>query len=84
MPENIFIGSNGAINIACASGLSFPIDYITNLGKKALTEQKERVSKRKALSILDDLDFEKVTDSPVDKPVNKRRQVSLDLLRELD
>lgn len=84
MPENIFIGSNGAINIACASGLSFPIDYITNLGKKALTEQKERMSKRKTLSILDDLDFEKVPDKPVDKPVNKRRQVSLDLLRELD
>lgn len=83
-PENIFIGNNGSVNIVCASGLGFPLEYITDLGKKALAEQKERVSKRKSLSILDDLCMEEEAIEPVQKPVNKRRQVSLDLLRELD
>lgn len=82
-PENIFIGNNGNINIVCASGLGFPVEYISNMGKKAAIEQKERLSKRKAFSILDDLDIEKEIE-PVQKPINKRRQVSLDLLRELD
>ena len=86
VPENIFIGSNANVNLACASGLSFPVEYIANLGKKALSEQKERISKRKSFSILDDLDEEEIEmpEEPQKKPVNKRRQVSLDLLRELD
>lgn len=86
IPENIFIGNNGSVNIACASGLGFPVEYISDLGKKALLEQKERISKRKSFSILDDLDEEEieVSKEPVKKTVNKRRQVSLDLLRELD
>lgn len=83
-PENIFIGNNGNVNIACASGLGFPVEYITNLGKSALVEQKERMNKRKSLSILDDLDMEEESIETEQKPVNKRRQVSLDLLRELD
>lgn len=82
-PENIFIGNNGNINIVCASGLGFPVEYISNMGKKAATEQKERISKRKSFSILDDLNIEEEIE-PVQKPINKRRQVSLDLLRELD
>ena len=40
IPENIFIGNNGNVNIACASGLGFPVEYITKLGKKALEVQK--------------------------------------------
>ena len=86
IPENIFIGNNGSVNIACASGLGFPVEYISDLGKKELLEQKERISKRKSFSILDDLDEEEieVSKEPVKKTVNKRRQVSLDLLRELD
>lgn len=83
-PENIFIGNNGNVNIACASGLGFPIEYIANLGKKALAEQKERISKRKSLSLLEDLNMEEEPVEPPQKPVNKRKQVSLDLLRELD
>lgn len=84
-PENIFIGNNGTVNIACASGLGFPVEYITNLGKKALAEQKDRLSKRRSLSLLDDLDMEETPAAPIQKTVpNKRRQVSLDLLRELD
>lgn len=83
-PENIFIGNNGNINIACASGLGFPVEYLSNMGKKAAMEQKERISKRKSFSILDDLDIEEAPETIVQKPVNKRRQVSLDLLRELD
>lgn len=84
-PENIFIGNNGTVNIACASGLGFPVEYISKLGKTALAEQKERMSKRKAFSILDDLDMESVEQEEVKKKsVNKRIQVSLDLLRELD
>lgn len=83
-PENIFIGNNGNVNIACASGLGFPVEYITNLGKAALAEQKERMSKRKSLSLLDDLDMEEEPVEPVQRPINKRRQISLDLLHELD
>lgn len=83
-PENIFIGNNGNVNIACASGLGFPVEYITNLGKTALAEQKERMSKRKSLSLLDDLDMEEEPVEPVQRPINKRRQISLDLLHELD
>lgn len=52
-PENVFIGHNGAVNIACASGLSFPTEYISKLGKDALQEQKKRLEKRKGFSLLD-------------------------------
>lgn len=85
-PENIFTGSNGTVNIVCASGLGFPVEYISDLGKKALAEQKDRISKRKNFSILDDLeDVEREdVETPVKKEVSKRRQISLDLLRELD
>lgn len=85
-PENIFIGSQGTVNITCASGLGFPVEYISKLGKTALEEQKERMSKRKSFSILDDLDmnFAEQKEEVKKKPTNKRRQVSLDLLRELD
>lgn len=84
IPENIFIGNNGTVNIACASGLGFPVEYISNLGKKAIVEQKERMSKRKSLSLLDDLELEEKITEPVQKPVNKRRQITLDLLQELN
>lgn len=84
IPENIFIGNNGTVNIACASGLGFPVEYISNLGKKAIVEQKERMSKRKSLSLLDDLEMEEKINEPVQKPVNKRRQITLDLLQELN
>ena len=60
------------------------MEYITNLGKTAIAEQKERMSKRKSLSLLDDLDMEDEPIEPVKKTVNKRRQISLDLLHELD
>ena len=84
IPENIFIGNNGTVNIACASGLGFPVEYISNLGKKAIVEQKERMGKRKSLSLLDDLEMEEKITEPVQKPVNKRRQITLDLLQELN
>lgn len=84
IPENIFIGNNGTVNIACASGLGFPVDYISNFGKKAIVEQKERMGKRKSLSLLDDLEMEEKITEPVQKPVNKRRQITLDLLQELN
>lgn len=84
-PENIFTGSNGTVNIVCASGLGFPVGYISELGKKAIEEQKERISKRKKFSILDDLeDIDTAENVPVKKEINKRRQISLDLMRELD
>lgn len=41
-PENIFTGNNGNVNIVCVSGLGFPTEYIANLGKKAVEEQKQR------------------------------------------
>lgn len=83
-PENVFIGNNGTVNIVCASGLGFPVEYISDLGRKAMAEQKERISKRKAFSILDDLEDIEEVEVPSKKLTSKRRQVSLDLLRELD
>ena len=85
VPENIFIGNNGNVNIVCASGLGFPTEYIANMGKKAINEQKQRLEKKKSFDILDDLEeLEVEAEVPTKKLVNKRRQVSLDLLRELD
>lgn len=84
-PQNIFVGCGGNINIVCASGLGFPVEYISDLGKKAIAEQKERISKRRSFSILDDLEeVENISDVPLKKESNKRKQISLDLLRELD
>ena len=84
-PENIFIGNNGCVNIVCASGLGFPTEYITDMGKKAVEEQKQRLEKKKSSNLLDDLEeLEIETEISVKKAINKRRQVSLDLLRELD
>lgn len=84
-PENIFMGFNGTANIVCASGCGYPVDYISNLGKKALSEQKERINKRKSFSILDDLEeIEDEKEVPVVNKNNKRRKISLDLMRELD
>lgn len=83
-PENIFVGNNGGASIVCASGLGFPVEYISGLGKKALEEQKERVQKKKAFSILDDLE-EVAEEKPAaaTKPKSKRRTISLDLLNSL-
>ena len=85
-PENVFVGNNGSTNIVCASGLGFPVEYISQLGKKAMEEQKERLeTRKKAFSILDDLEeLEDETEVPAKKVISKRRQVSLDLIRELD
>lgn len=85
VPENIFTGNNGSVNIVCASGLGFPTEYILNMGKKAIDGQKQRLEKKKTSTLLDDLEeLEIETEVPVKKPVNRRRQVSLDLLNELD
>lgn len=84
-PENIFVGNNGSANIVCASGCGFPVEYISNLGKKALDEQKERLNKRKSFAILDDLEeVEEEVQLPTNKKTSKRRQISFDLMRELD
>ena len=85
IPENIFTGNNGNVNIVCASGLGFPIEYISNMGRKAIEEQKQRIEKKKSSNFLEDLEeLEPETEIPVKKPANRRRQVSLDLLCELD
>jgi hypothetical protein len=81
-PENMFIGNDGHINIVCVSGLSFPVEYIGKLGQSAVKEQKERFDKRKASLLLEDLE-EVGIPKPVSKPENKRKKVSLELLREL-
>lgn len=81
-PENIFVGNNGAASIVCASGLGFPVEYISNLGRKAIAEQKERVQKKKSFSILDDLEEIEAVE-PAIKKTSKRRQISFDLMREL-
>lgn len=85
VPENIFVGNNGRNNLVCASGCSFPTEYISKLGKSALGEQKERIKKRQAFSILDDLEeVEEVAPVvPTNKKNSKRKQISFDLLQEL-
>lgn len=85
IPENVFIGNNGKVNIACASGLGYPTEYITKLGKSALEEQKERMNKRKAFSLLDDLNVEEidVPEIPKKKTTGKRKAISIDLLNSL-
>ena len=42
-------GYNGSVNIACLSGLSYPIEYIKKLGQSATAEQKQRMDKRKTI-----------------------------------
>lgn len=84
VPENIFTGNNGNINIVCASGLGFPTEYIANMGKNAMDEQKERLKKKSSSNLLDDLEeLESEAEIPMKNSVNKRREMSFDLLREL-
>lgn len=83
-PENIFTGANGSVNIACTSGMSYPIEYIQKLGKEAITEQKSRMEKRKSLSLLEDLEEVDTPVIPETKTKTKRKQFSLDMLRDLD
>lgn len=85
IPENIFTGSNGNVNIVCASGLGFPTEFIAHLGKAAIEEQKQRLEKKKSSNILDDLEeLVEETEIPEKRTVNRRREISFDLLRELD
>lgn len=85
VPENIFTGNNGNVNIVCASGLEFPTEYIANMGKKAMEEQKQRLQKKKSCNLLDDLEeFEMKVENTTKKPISRRRKVSLDLLNELE
>jgi hypothetical protein len=84
-PENIFTGNNGNVNIVCASGLGFPTEYIVNMGKKAMEEQKERLKKKNTSSLLDDLEeLEFESQIETKKSTSRRRKVSLDLLCELE
>ena len=84
-PENIFTGNNGNVNIVCASGLGFPTEYIADMGKKAVEEQKQRLEKKKSTNLLDDLEeLEFEIENANKKPTSRRRKVSLDLLNELE
>ena len=82
-PENIFIGNKGASNLVCVSGLSFPTEYISKMGQEAVKEQKERLSRRKSLTLLDDLDEAVAPEKPVKKSKSGRRTISLDMLRDM-
>lgn len=86
VPENVFSGNNGRVNIACASGLGYPTGYITKLGKSALEEQKKRMDKRQSVELLDDLeeiDNIEVPEVPKKKTTGKRKAISLDFLNSL-
>ena len=83
IPENIFTGNNGNVNIVCMSGMGFPTEYIASMGKKAIDEQKQRLEKKRSTNLLDDLEVLE-TETLIQKPMNKRREISFDLLRELD
>lgn len=85
IPENVFTGNNGNVNIVCASGLGFPTEYIADMGKKAIEEQKQRLEKKKSTNLLDDLEeLEFEVENTNKKPTSRRRKVSLDLLNELE
>lgn len=83
-PENIFTGYNGSVNIACLSGLSYPIEYIKKLGQSATAEQKQRMDKRKSMSLLDDLEevSTPVVPVPEKKSTSKRKRITLDMIRD--
>lgn len=85
VPENVFVGNNGRVNIACASGLGYPVEYITKLGKSAVEEQKKRMEKRESLSTLDDLGMDdiEVPEIPKKKTPGKRKQISWDFINSL-
>jgi hypothetical protein len=82
-PENVFIGCGGHINIVAVSGMAFPVSYLSEMGKAAVSEQKDRLNKRKSFNLLDDLEVIE-EEIRVEKKINKSRQVSLDLLKDLD
>lgn len=83
VPENVFVGNNGRVNIACASGLGYPVEYITKLGKSAVEEQKKRMEKRESLSTLDDLGMDniEVPEIPKKKTPGKRKQITWDFIK---
>lgn len=85
VPENVFVGNNGRVNIACASGLGYPVEYITKLGKSAVEEQKKRMEKRESLSTLDDLGMDniEVPEIPKKKTPGKRKQITWDFINSL-
>ena len=85
VPENVFVGNNGRVNIACASGLGYPVEYITKLGKSAVEEQKKRMEKRESLSTLDDLGIDEieVPEIPKKKTSGKRKQITWDFINSL-
>lgn len=85
VPENVFVGNNGRVNIACASGLGYPVEYITKLGKSAVEEQKKRMEKRESLSTLDDLGIDdiEVPEIPKKKTPGKRKQITWDFINSL-
>lgn len=84
VPENIFVGHNGSVNIACASGLGMPTEYISRLGKSAVEEQKERLNKRSTVtSFLDELDMTVEPVAEKKQITGKRKRVSFDELRNL-
>ena len=81
-PENLFKGNNGTSTIVCASGLGFPVEYISGLGKKAVAEKRERMQKKKAFAILDDLE-EVPEEQPVIQKKKRHRGISFDELENL-
>ena len=83
-PLNIFEGYNATNTLVAISGLSYPFDYISFLGKlaqNALDERKrgaKSVNRLKSLSLnLNDIQNEKQ-----EKPIKKKSK--LDLIRELN
>ena len=57
------MGNNGSINIVCASGLEFPTEYIADMGKKAIAEQKQRLERKKSFNSLKDLEIKILIES---------------------
>ena len=57
--------------------LGFPTEYIANMGKKAISEQKLRLEKKKTSNILDDLEeLEVEAENPVKKGTSRIITVS--------
>lgn len=78
-PANIFEGYNGRGTLIAVSGLSYPIDHVTRLGKLAVDAQKERQRNIDAAktAMLPTLDFSTTPpQKPTIAPKAKQKPVS--------
>lgn len=81
-PMNIFEGYNGKVTVIAVSGLSYPIDHLTQIGELAQKASDERLrNKKSSAQRLGDLNL--ITEEP-QKPATQtqRKPTKLEMLRQ--